>query len=188
MAPGSVQLNIFQWNAKLARCAQAGHYEKTMEPFEQTEQEGMSRALELSQQMHHEGVEADPGTFVGVLNACASVGALGRGRRVREQIIQCGFESDIFVDALYHYACIVDLLRRAGLLLEAEDLITMMPCVQDAAVWKTLLGACRHHGDAEMGEQIARKVLELDPGSATGYVLLTNIYAGGGKWDLSVKV
>jgi hypothetical protein len=31
MAPGSVQLNIFQWNAKLARCAQAGHYEKTME-------------------------------------------------------------------------------------------------------------------------------------------------------------
>jgi hypothetical protein len=42
MAPGSVQLNIFQWNAKLARCAQAGHYEKTMEPFEQTEQEGMS--------------------------------------------------------------------------------------------------------------------------------------------------
>ncbi|CAK9255112.1 unnamed protein product [Sphagnum jensenii] len=146
------------------------------------------RALELSQQMHHEGVEADPGTFVGVLNACASVGALGRGRRVREQIIQCGFESDIFVDALYHYACIVDLLRRAGLLLEAEDLITMMPCVQDAAVWKNLLGACRHHGDAEMGEQIARKVLELDPGSATGYVLLTNIYAAGGKWDLSVKV
>ncbi len=56
------------------------------------------RALELSQQMHHEGVEADPGTFVGVLNACASVGALGRGRRVCEQIIQCGFESDIFVD------------------------------------------------------------------------------------------
>jgi PIN domain nuclease of toxin-antitoxin system len=39
-----------------------------------------------------------------------------------------------------------------------------------------------------MGEPIARKVLELDPGSATGYVLLTNIYAAGSKWNLSVKV
>jgi len=69
------------------------------------------RALELSQQMHHEGVEADPGTFVGVLNACASVGALEEGRHVHEQIIQCGFESDIFVDG-----SLVDMYAKCGAL------------------------------------------------------------------------
>jgi hypothetical protein len=122
--------------------------------------------------------------FIALLQACSHAGLVDEGLHYFE------FMGLVYngSSALYHYACIVDLLRRAGLLLEAEDLITMMPCVQDAAVWKNLLGACRHHGDAEMGEQIARKVLELDPGSATGYVLLTNIYAAGGKWDLSVKV
>jgi pentatricopeptide repeat protein len=68
------------------------------------------RALELSQQMHHEGVEADPGTFLGFLNACASV-ALEEGRCVHEQIIQRGFESDIFVDG-----SLVDMYAKCGAL------------------------------------------------------------------------
>ncbi len=36
-------------------------------------------------------------TFVGVLNACASVIALEEGRHVHHQIIQSGSESDVFV-------------------------------------------------------------------------------------------
>jgi pentatricopeptide repeat protein len=75
--------NVVSWNAMILGHVKHGHGQ---------------RALELSQQMHHEGVEADPGTFVGVLNACASVGALEEGRCVHEQIIQHGFESDTFVD------------------------------------------------------------------------------------------
>jgi hypothetical protein len=36
------------------------------------------------------GVELDPVTFVGVLNACASVVTLEEGRHTHEQIIQSG--------------------------------------------------------------------------------------------------
>ncbi len=36
-------------------------------------------------------------TFVGLLNACASMIALEEGRCVHQQIIQSGFESDVFV-------------------------------------------------------------------------------------------
>jgi len=39
-----------------------------------------------------------------------------------------------------------------------------------------------------MGERIAKRVLESDPGNAAGYVLLSNIYAAAGKWDSSANV
>jgi hypothetical protein len=51
-----------------------------------------------------------------------------------------------------HYACMVDLLG----LHEAEELIKTMSCETSASVWKALLGACRVHGDVEMGECIAK--------------------------------
>jgi hypothetical protein len=87
-----------------------------------------------------------------------------------------------------HYACVVDLLGRAGHLHDAEVLIKTMPCEPNATVWMALLGACRIHGNLEMGECIARRVLELDPGNSAGYVLLSNIYAAAGNWDLSATV
>jgi len=243
------------------------------------------RALDLFQQMQKEGVVPDSVTFVGVLNACASVAALGEGRRVHEQIIQSGFESDAFVSSslidMYakcgsmedaqrvfnkmpvrnavswtamlkgyamhgqgkealahfkwmceegadidsvtfvcvllacshaglvneglhafdsmrevyripatvdHYACKVDLLGRAGHLDEAEDVIKTMPCEPNATVWMALLGACRIHGKVELGERIAKQLIELDPNMAVGYVMLSNIYAAAGKWDLSENI
>jgi pentatricopeptide repeat protein len=82
---------------------------------------------------------------------------------------------------LEHYYCIVDLLGRAGHLDDAVDLIKMMPCEPSGSVWKALLGACRIHGNVEMGECIAKKVLELEPGNSAGYVPLANIYAAAGK-------
>jgi pentatricopeptide repeat protein len=71
-----------------------------------------------------------------------------------------------------HYACMVDLLGRAGHLKEAEDLIKSMPCEANVALLLALLGACRIHGNLEMGEHLAKQVLELDPGNVSAYVLL----------------
>jgi pentatricopeptide repeat protein len=45
------------------------------------------KALDLLRQMQQEGVWPNPVTFVGVLNACASIGALEEGRCDHEQII-----------------------------------------------------------------------------------------------------
>jgi pentatricopeptide repeat protein len=55
------------------------------------------KALELFHQMQQEGVQPDSVTFVGVLNACASIIVLEEGRCVHHQIIQSGLESDVFV-------------------------------------------------------------------------------------------
>ena len=59
----------------------------------------------------------------------------------------------VFGTALEHYGCVVDLLGRAGLLGEAEELIYSMSIEPSAAAWGALLGACRKQGDVELGER-----------------------------------
>ncbi|KAF8364843.1 hypothetical protein HHK36_033175 [Tetracentron sinense] len=53
----------------------------------------------------------------------------------------------------------------------------------DGAIWGSLLQACRVHGNVELGEFVARQLFELEPKNPGGYVLLSNIYAGAGRWD-----
>ncbi|CAK9234452.1 unnamed protein product [Sphagnum troendelagicum] len=271
MVPGTVPLNIFPWNLRLARYVKAGLHHK---------------ALDLFAQMQQEGLIPDSFTFVQLLNVCASLRALESGRKIHAQIIQSGCECNIFVESglidmyakcgsladarkrvfnkmttrdvvawntmlggyamhglakealellermceqgvevdnvtlvallsacshlglvdegmhyyesmglvygvsstVEHYACMVDLLGRAGHLDEAEDLIKTMPFEPNVAVWKALLGACRVCGNVEMGERIAKEVIGLDPGNSAGYVLLSNIYAAAGKWDISADI
>jgi pentatricopeptide repeat protein len=55
------------------------------------------KALELFQQMQQEGVQPNSVTFVGALNACASMIALEEGRCVYQRIIEHGWDSDVFV-------------------------------------------------------------------------------------------
>ncbi|XP_021906562.1 putative pentatricopeptide repeat-containing protein At3g23330 [Carica papaya] len=80
-----------------------------------------------------------------------------------------------------HYACMVDLLGRAGQLEEAKDLIESMPIKPDSSVWGALLGACASHGNLEMGREVAEKLFELEPHNPGNYVLLCNIYSKHGR-------
>ncbi len=51
-----------------------------------------------------------------------------------------------------------------------------MPLKLHVASWMALLGTCRIHGNMEMGERVAKQILELEPENATGYMMLLNIY------------
>ncbi|CAK9215822.1 unnamed protein product [Sphagnum troendelagicum] len=87
-----------------------------------------------------------------------------------------------------HYTCMVDLLGRAGHLQEAKNMIKSMPCKPHFATCTALLGACRIHGNVEMGECVAKQVIELESENAAGYVLLANIYAASGNRHLCEDV
>ncbi len=78
--------------------------------------------LELFQQMQQEGVRPNSVTFVGALNACASVLALEEGRCVHQQIIQHGLESDVFVES-----SLVDMYAKCGTLEDAWSVFNKMP-------------------------------------------------------------
>jgi hypothetical protein len=77
----------------------------------------------------------------------------------------------------------VDLLGRAGQLIEAYNFIENMPLEPDISIWGAFLGACRIHHNIELGKAAAERIFHLEPENAGYYVLLSNIYATSGKWD-----
>ncbi len=56
------------------------------------------------------------------------------------------------------------------------------------ALWRDLLGAWRMHDSVEMGEHVTKQILNVDPDYASGYVLLSNIYAVAGNRVLSASI
>ncbi|KAJ6395061.1 hypothetical protein OIU77_024129 [Salix suchowensis] len=71
---------------------------------------------------------------------------------------------------------------------EARKLIDEMPLTPDVTVLGTLLGACKKYRNIELGEEIGRRVIELEPNNSGRYVLLANLYANAGKWEGVAKV
>ncbi len=80
------------------------------------------KALELFRQMQEEGVCPNSFTFVGVLNACASIVALEEGRCAHEQIMQSGWDSDLFVGS-----SLVDMYAKCGSMEDAWKVFNKMP-------------------------------------------------------------
>ena len=70
----------------------------------------------------------------------------------------------------------VDLLGRRGHLAKAVDLINDMPIKPDVVVWGALLGACRIHGNVEIGKLVIKQLLELEGISGGLFVLISNLF------------
>ncbi|XP_010246570.1 PREDICTED: putative pentatricopeptide repeat-containing protein At3g25970 [Nelumbo nucifera] len=152
------------WNSVMFGYAQHGHGKV---------------AIDLFFKMQEEGVKPDHITFVAVLTACSHIGLVEQGFHFLKSM-----EADYGIPPrMEHYACGVDLFGRAGCLTEAKALVESMPFEPNAMVWKTLLGACRMHGDIELASQAARLLLVLEPEDHCTYVLLSNLYGRLGKWD-----
>ncbi|KAK7262163.1 hypothetical protein RJT34_29724 [Clitoria ternatea] len=161
--------DIVCWNAMISGYAQHGAGEK---------------ALHLFDEMKNEGMTPDWITFVAVLLACNHAGLVDLGVQYFNAMVRdFGIETKP-----EHYACMVDLLGRAGKLSEAVDLIKSMPFKPHPAIFGTLLGACRIHKNLHLAEFAAKNLLELDPTSATGYVQLANVYAAQNRWDHVARI
>eukprot|EP01018_Ginkgo_biloba_P003996 Gb_27880 [translate_table: standard] len=141
-------------------------------------------ALLLFDQMQQAGFMPDHFTFIAVLCACSHAGLVDEGW----QFFNLMSRECHITPKLEHYACMVDLLGRAGCLDEAYDFVNEMPLEPDAGVWGALLNACRIHRNIELGKCVADRVLDLEPENAGYYVLLSNIYAEAGRWDAVAKV
>lgn len=50
------------------------------------------------------------------------------------------------------------------------------------------MAACRVHGSVELGEQVRRHLLELEPDHSSDYILLANMYASAGQWNDAARV
>lgn len=136
-------------------------------------------AISLFRRMLKEGIHPNEVTYVCVLTACSHGGLVDEGfehfdSMARDHRIEPRME---------HYACMVDLLGRAGLLHEAKCFVDSMPFVPSASVWGCLLGACVTHKNIEIGKYAAQKLFRLEPTNDQNYVLLSNIYADASRWE-----
>ena len=116
--------------------------------------------------------------FVGVLSGCSHNGLVSVGRECFKRMKgNFGIEPKV-----EHYACMIDLFGRMGLLEEAYELITKMPTEASVAAWGALLNACRMHGNFEVAKLSAFKLLDLDPKDSGMYSLLPDICAHERRW------
>lgn len=156
--------NLICWNALIGGYAHQGHAE---------------RALELSEEMTRESSRMMPNyvTFVSVLTACSRGGMVNQGVDFFESMrgkygILPGAE---------HYACVVDMLGRAGLVDRAYEFVKNMPMQPTVSIWGALLGACKVYGRPDIGKIAAEKLFELDPNDSGNHVILSNMFAAAGR-------
>ncbi|KMT05310.1 hypothetical protein BVRB_7g174460 [Beta vulgaris subsp. vulgaris] len=198
---GYIRKNGIEMDTKLATTVidmycKCGCLEKAFEVFNGLPSKGISTwncmigglaihgrgkaAIELFKDMERETVAPDNITFLNVLSACAHAGLVETGRHYFKHMT----EVHRLEPRMEHYGCMVDLLGRAGLLEEARKLVEEeMPMEADAGVLGALVGACKIHGDINLGENFGKRLIELDPNNSGRYVLLANLYATAGKWN-----
>ncbi|KAK9051929.1 hypothetical protein SSX86_028557 [Deinandra increscens subsp. villosa] len=161
--------NTILWNTMISALAQHGHGES---------------AINLFSDMVKSQVKPDRITFIVILNACSHTGLVKEGLHIFNTMMH---EHNTTPDQ-EHYACLIDLLGRAGCFDEMVNQLRKMSVKPDARVWKALLGICRIHGNLDLGIKAAERLIELEPESSVGYVLLSGIYAASGKWEFVSKV
>ncbi|KAK0578299.1 hypothetical protein LWI29_008305 [Acer saccharum] len=155
---------IVSWSAMIGGLAQHGHGKD---------------ALQLFNQMLKDGVSPNHITLVSVLCACNHAGLVNEAKQYFQSM-----EKLFGIQPMQeHYACMIDLLGRAGKLDEAMELLNTMPFQANASVWGALLGAARIHKNIELGQHAAEMLFALEPNKSGTHVLLANIYASVGMWE-----
>ncbi|KAH6791998.1 Pentatricopeptide repeat superfamily protein [Perilla frutescens var. hirtella] len=153
--------NVVTWNAMLGGLAMHGKGAMVLDMFNQMLEE----------------IRPNDVTFTAVLSACSHSGLVDEGRRLFYSL------ENVFGirPSMENYACMVDLLGRAGHMEEAEAVIRGMPMRPNEVVLGSLLAACSVHRAPEVGERLMRDLTRMYPHNTDHHVLLSNMYALSGK-------
>lgn len=144
------------------------------------------KALSVWRKMQKRGVQPDAVTCVLIISAY---------RHTNSSSVENCRDFFLSMKSVYHiepnsdhYACLVGVLGKWGLLDEAEDTINNMPLEPEASVWRALLDSCRVHRNATIGTRAAKKILSMEPKDPSTYMLKSNLYSASGRWHCSELV
>ncbi|XP_027934874.1 pentatricopeptide repeat-containing protein At2g22410, mitochondrial-like [Vigna unguiculata] len=141
-------------------------------------------AMAVFEEMRLQGLEPDEVTFVSLLCACGHNGLVDDGKRLFESMLSVYGVSP----QMEHYGCMVDLLGRAGRLDEAYCLIQNMPFKANAVIWRSLLSACKVHGDVALARLASHELLAMEHDHGARYVMLSNMLTLVEKHDEAATV
>ncbi|GAB4835164.1 hypothetical protein Ancab_000073 [Ancistrocladus abbreviatus] len=156
--------NAALWNAMIGGCGKHGLLDFGMQLFDR---------------MLKEGFRANEVTLVCILSACSHGGLVEKGMEIFRSMkekhgVHAGKE---------HYACIVDLLCRAGKVEEAYGLVTEMTTEITESIIGAFFNGCKIHGRRDLAEQLAQDLLRMEFKKPGGFVTLSNIYAADEEWE-----
>nr|XP_027095764.1 putative pentatricopeptide repeat-containing protein At1g69350, mitochondrial [Coffea arabica] len=135
-------------------------------------------AILVFKEMVESGIRPNTITFMNILSACSHAGNLEEGKKFFNSM-----RNDFGIEPnSEHYACLVDLLSRAGDLNGAYSVILSMPSPVDASIWAALVNGCRIHQRMDVINSIRESLLNIRTDDTGYYTLLSNLYAGGGEW------
>lgn len=136
------------------------------------------KAVSIFNNMLRHNIEPDDVCYLAVLSACSHSGLIKEGEELFSKLL----ETRGIKPRVEHYACLVDLLGRAGRLKEAKHLIDTMPVKANVGIWQTLLSGCRVHGDIKLGEKVCKILIRMDGKNPANYVMMSNLYGQAGYW------
>ncbi|KAI3467270.1 hypothetical protein Pfo_023933 [Paulownia fortunei] len=144
-------------------------------------------ALRLFNEMQKSGVRPDNVTFISLFTACSYSDMAHEGLHLLH--IMCNVYN--IEPKSEHYGCIIDLLSRTRLIEEANTIVQRMPILgstsEEAIAWRALLSACCSHGDVNLAEAAAERLVILERHSGA-YVLLSNAYAAAGRHNEAQRI
>ncbi|KAL8125255.1 hypothetical protein AgCh_012802 [Apium graveolens] len=129
-------------------------------------------SLVLFEEMKVRGFEPNSVTITAILASCSHSGLVDQGKKIFDSL---GLVYNI-EPCLEHYACIIDLLGRSGLVEEAFELIKNMKLDPTASIWGALLAGCMMCRNVEIGEIAAHHLFDIEPKNTSNYIALCSIY------------
>ncbi|KAF7107265.1 hypothetical protein CFC21_107914 [Triticum aestivum] len=141
-------------------------------------------SIDLFNEMLKDNIQPNEVVFTSILSTCSHTGMVSVGKKCFESMAQY-FN---ITPSMKHYACMVDVLSRAGNLEEALDFIQKMPMQADISVWGAFLHGCKLHSRLEFGEEAINRMMVPHPDTPAFYVLMSNLYTSYGRWDKSLAI
>eukprot|EP01018_Ginkgo_biloba_P009821 Gb_15508 [translate_table: standard] len=134
------QRNVVSWTAMIATYARHGRAQE---------------ALTLFYEMQRAGIQPDEFAFASVLPACANMAALEHGKKLHEDIIRSGFQSNVFVAS-----ALVDTYAKCGSIDDARIVFDKMP-ERNMVSWTAIIGGYAQNGHVhealELFEEMPRR-------------------------------
>lgn len=138
-------------------------------------------SLKMLDLMVEMGLKPDRVTFLSVLNGCDHSGLVEEGRSIfydmKSRFGVCPDQR--------HFSCMVDLLGRAGMVSQAEELVLLALEEANSVMWSSLLRSCRIHRNATVGRRAAEKLMELEPEDPAVSLQVSNFFAEIGEFEMS---
>ncbi|KAI3756627.1 hypothetical protein L1987_56449 [Smallanthus sonchifolius] len=155
--------NIASWNAMIGCYGKHGMVDS---------------AIELLDKMEEENIHPNQVTLTCVLASCSHGGMVNKGltlfKSMREsQRVEIRHE---------HYGCVIDIICRSGEIEEAYDLVQELRTEVTDSMIGALLNGCVVYNRPDLAKKVVEIVMKMELKRPSGFVTLSNIYAGEGEW------